>query len=163
MSNAPKTTINVRIKRAIGQDELDIALSVIADRGDENYEYSRLFGVAQQAIKDYIDNFAPTSPITAGANSAESGNGAWYPVEAITVTVDKGNRYAKAIVGKWKKHGLTLWPEVLEQIGRKPEDIPDSGIDNITGVYALVVEKDGKPKIAALKRDNGAKAGSHGG
>lgn len=73
--------------------------------------------------------------------------------ERLEVQVMSGRSYCKVTGGKFQKHGVRVWPEVLGKAGINIEDITPAGLD-LTGYTAVIEMKSGKPqKVRELTKD----------
>lgn len=84
---------------------------------------------------------APAKPAAKPAAPVANGNGLTFAAEMLTVSINSGKTYYKVSGGKFKKFGVTVWPETLEAAGIDPNGIPNEGID-LTGYTAHYVTKD---------------------
>lgn len=79
------------------------------------------------------------APIVAGELS--------FKAETMTATVDSGKVYWKVKGGSFQKHGVTIWPEVLEEAGIKPDDLnPLKPVDLSRFVAVCSAKENGQPK-----------------
>lgn len=75
--------------------------------------------------------------------------------ERLEVQVISGRTYCKVTGGKYQKHGVRIWPEVLGKAGINPADVTTAGLD-LSGYKATISLKGGKPdKVVNLVKDVG--------
>jgi len=75
-----------------------------------------------------------------------------FPAETIVTTIDAGKAYYRIKGGPCRKHGVTVWPEVLEQAGFVLENIPSSEPFPLRGYTAhCILNQNGLPqKVTSL-------------
>ena len=81
-------------------------------------------------------------------------SGLTFQAEELCLTIDSGKEYYKVKGGRFKKFGVTIWPEVLEECGIDPQDVDPRRGMSLKGYTARYVENDdGKAqKVTALER-----------
>lgn len=126
-----------------------------ADAHNALYEY-----VKQVAVRNLRESFdkmvekpaqtpqeAPRTPQpTSGSNGAEYDE---FPVETLSVEfTPSGDRRMKAKGGRWKKFGVTVWPEVaaLEPLEWDLDTLDAADYPAPPGLTAKALMEDGSPK-----------------
>lgn len=96
----------------------------------------------------------PTGPVAQNVAGGGFASAAEVAIDCDTLSgsVTDGKEYWKIKGGKWSKHGVTVWPEVLQAAGIGTE--PGGGPYSLKGWRAHVLLKpDGNPqKVARLER-----------
>lgn len=70
-----------------------------------------------------------------------------FDAEQMVANVADGNVYWKIRGSHYKKFGVTIWPEVLEEAGFVAEEMPTTKIYDMTGWVAhCELNEEGKPK-----------------
>ena len=144
MSDKSVVTVSFVLSRKVGQDTLEWRAAANATVGNETAVYDHLHSVVDGVSRAWVGNFAAgRSGLNAG-DSASGAGGHWLVVDRVSVVVDNGKRYVKLHCGRWSKHGVTVWPEVLERASINAENIPDAGFTPKTW-KACIVAEEGKP------------------
>jgi hypothetical protein len=145
------TTVNIELRRHVGQDDVVIRLQAQVEKGEEDIEARRLASAAANAVREYVQNVAPTMPM--GRPTGVDGTpevGEWWTIDELRHVKDKGKNYLKACMGPWAEFGLNIWPEVFKAAGIEdwPEAINHEGKN--PGWKAYVVKREGKAYIKEL-------------
>ena len=143
-------TVSFTLKRKVGIDEITLEQSAIVPQGDSGMMYNHLFETAKTALDDYYNNVASTLPKQPNRNAVIESE--WFKIERLTVDMHNGTRLVKAKGGLYRKHGLTIWPEIAETIGLKLDLIHESGYIPLKLLEGKAVTKaDGTVKLDALR------------
>lgn len=95
----------------------------------------------------------PSNPPSA-QGQGQSGAGGYEDMigERVSVEVKEGKTFYKIHGGKWQKHGVRVWPEVLAAIGLKPESIPVTGRALANRECKVKMKPNGQPdKVVSIK------------
>lgn len=98
----------------------------------------------------------PATPVVkTTAPPIASGNGSLtFEASKLVANVNEGNVYWKVKGGKFSRHGVTIWPEVLEAAGFEPDNLDPTETYSLSGSTAhYVVNENGNPqKVIKLER-----------
>lgn len=145
------TTVNLIIRRKVGADEIEVRYASVVEKGGEEMETRRLSQLAAEALREYVQNIAPIMPTSRPTGAGDTATGAWYDVEEVRFSKERGKAYLKVCTGQWMQHGITVWPEVW-----KPAGIPDiKAAEEFDGVKqpgwkVFVGEKAGRPHVMEM-------------
>lgn len=108
--------IEVSVTRRYGVEDVTFAISyvaAVASRRELDIQYKW----AEDEMHHQHERFsADTLPkVKAPSESlTNDGAGEWYPANEIVVEVKNGKRYYAVKGGKYEKHGVRVWDEVLK-------------------------------------------------
>lgn len=77
------------------------------------------------------------------------------PCDVATLTIDDGKRYIKIKGGKYVKHGVVIWDEVLKTTDILERMGTSTQVD-MKG-YTMVVDTSGRPKVVEVIPPNGTR------
>lgn len=151
----PSVTLAVRLVKKIADDSVEFTASATVPAGSEEAATDRLNMLVVNAAKQFVNVYAAALPADKSNSPTVDANATWYPVERVAVSIEGGKRYIKLIAGKWSKHGVVVWPEVLAEAGINHLKIPDSGFLPKTWKALISVDDNGKPKVLKVTHGNG--------
>lgn len=94
----------------------------------------------------------PATPSVAG--SGGNGGALSFEAQSLAATISDGKVYWRIKGGRFSKHGVNIWPEVLEASGWDPDGLDPTTTYNVTGYTAHYVLNDkGNPgKVTKLDK-----------
>lgn len=155
----PSVTLTTKLVKKIGNDSVEFTASATVPAGSEEAATDRLNMLVVNACNHFVNVYAAALPADKSNSPTVDANATWYPVERVAVSIEGGKRYIKLIAGKWSKHGVVVWPEVLAEAGINHLKIPAEGFLPKTW-KALISVENGKPKV--LKVTHGGGTGNDG-
>lgn len=157
MDVKPSTSITVRGTFTFGKDTIEFEMLSFAGVGTEEFETQRLSQLVVNARKQFIDTLAHTLTPTPQPADSTIVSPQWAKVKQITKTTDRGKTYIKAHFGRFEKHGVTIWNEVLEKADILPSDIPDQPFTPENFAVLWGNDAMGKPRITQVLKGERAK------
>ena len=151
MDVKPSTSLIVRGTFHFGKDTVEFEATSFAEVGTEDFEFSRLSALVVNARKNFIDTQAARLVPVGQVSDAEVLTPQWSKVEEVSKTVDKGKTFIKAHFGKYKPHGITMWPEVMERANIHPSEIPDKPFKPSMMAVKWGMDASGKPRITEIR------------
>ena len=101
---------------------------------------------------DRLKDTPANPPYSQGQGASGAGGYEDMIGEKITVEVKDGKQFFKVHGGKWQKHGVRVWPEVLKAIGLDPSTIPATGRKLADRVCKVKMKPNGQPdKVVSIK------------
>lgn len=155
----PSVTLTTKLIKRVGNDSVEFTASATVPAGSEEAATDRLNMLVVNAANQFVNVYAAALPADKSNSPTVDANATWYPVERVAVSIEGGKRYIKLIAGKWSKHGVVVWPEVLAEAGINHLKIPAEGFLPKTW-KALISVENGKPKV--LKVTHGGGTGNDG-
>jgi len=111
--------------------------------------YSEINTVAVEWERKHLGAALPGQPVQQPLVEADE----TFITERLEVEVKGGKSYVKVTGGKYQKHGVRVWPEVLEAAGILVADLTSAGLD-IPGYTARVEMRNGRPiKVVGLSKN----------
>lgn len=151
----PSVTLTTKLVKKIGYDSVEFTASATVPAGSEEAATDRLNMLVVNAANQFVNVYAAALPVDKSNSPTVDANATWYPVERVAVSMEGGKRYIKLIAGKWSKHGVVVWPEVLAEAGINHLKIPAEGFLPKTWKALISVDDNGKPKVLKVTHGNG--------
>lgn len=147
--------IQVRLSRQLGNDRIEFEVQILSEPGSELYEINRVNDLLKSAMVDFMNNVAVQLPpaITSGGYK-DIVSDAWYDVEHVFVSIEKGKRYIKLQCGKWLEYGVVCFPEVLTKAGIPHDKIPDAGFKPTTWKARIIEREKYPPRVLEITHGN---------
>ncbi len=97
--------------------------------------------------------YNPVKPIAATPAAPFGDDMGSFPADTLVGEVLDGQAYWKIKGGPYKKFGVRVWDEVLEEVGITPEELNPLNQINLSGWLAYYQVENGKPKkVVKLQR-----------
>lgn len=150
MDVKPSTSIVVRGSFHFGKDTIEFEMSSFATVGTEEFETQRLSQLVVNARKQFIDTIAHTLTPAPAPQDTSILTPQWCKVSKVSKTVDSGKTYIKAHFGKFEKHGVVLWKEVLERADIYPDQIPAEPFEPEMMAVLWGLDAGNKPRVTQV-------------
>jgi hypothetical protein len=98
---------------------------------------------------------APAKRSNGNGNGHSNGDTLQFEADELTVSINSGKTYYKVMGGRFKKFGVTIWPEALQDAGIDVDEIGVNGLD-LSGFTAYYIEKEdgsGPQKVVRLEQN----------